>query len=269
MKSQLSTLEAAGLLDRDFKDNPSYVIDEDARQLLSTEAARLEFEHVVESGEDMLPFPRMWVEFGLLHNAPSREFNGWHMVHMDAVERDDEQSRKLTANLYVRYFNASDGRSSRPVCLGAVLFDLSDGAALWLRNPDLPETVNDVSADDFRKFALGIAKAALRFAALSSRVSGLARDVIVAPEKLNRARVKRGHQPIRPYSYIHIGHVYDRDGVRQATGRSVKTHLRAAHSRRQHHGPGNRDVKIVRIAATVVNYDPAAELPRVERRVVL
>lgn len=50
-------------------------------------------------------------------------------------------------------------------------------------------------------------------------------------------------------------------------GRTMPVHMRAGHARRQHHGPGNSEVKWVYIPPVLVNFKPGVE-PAMPKRVI-
>lgn len=115
---------------------------------------------------------------------------------------------------------------------------------------------------------------ACAMALLFLNVKGIDKEV-VTPAGLNRNREKRGLPSIPTVTTIRIGTVYDRDGkaVRLdggASGRKVRVHLRAGHTRNQHYGPENSLIKIVYIAPVLVNYNPGDEMPALpEKRIRL
>jgi len=80
----------------------------------------------------------------------------------------------------------------------------------------------------------------------------------IEPVAFNKARAKKGRPQAPGITVLRIGTVYGRNG--EAVGGGVpgmrKVHLRAGHTRRQHYGPGNEQVKIVYIPPVLVNYRP-------------
>lgn len=120
-------------------------------------------------------------------------------------------------------------------------------------------------------------------------INGVERK-LVDPVKLNKSREKSGKHKIATHTVVRLGHVYDRSGNRVAYGPSaggsrnpMRVHMRAAHTRRQPHGPDFLDSEegqrykglasttdthhIVLIDAVLVNYkdgtDLAKPLPKV------
>lgn len=102
---------------------------------------------------------------------------------------------------------------------------------------------------------------AISFALLLLNTKGIDKRVIEVP-KLNKHRVQRGKIAIPRHTVLHIGTIYRRDGTGESfgSGRHVRMHLRAGHTRRQHFGHENSEVKIVYIPPVVVNFKPDEEL---------
>jgi len=103
------------------------------------------------------------------------------------------------------------------------------------------------------------------FHAMALHVRGIiTRPPLPVSPKLDKARLKRGLLPItRDYVTVHIGYVTDRDGKRHAVeeyGRHVRMHLRRGHTRNQACGPQLQDRREIWIPATLVNYQPNAEI---------
>lgn len=126
----------------------------------------------------------------------------------------------------------------------------------------------------------------LMVAYMLTNITGLEREVVDA-RKLNKHRLAKGKHAIPTHSVVRIGHVYNSAGQRvnitSANRRSIPVHMRAAHTRWQHHGPkwmeehpelaclpGNTvDGHRVLIDAVLVNYkdgtDLRTPLPRMVR----
>lgn len=106
------------------------------------------------------------------------------------------------------------------------------------------------------------------FSLLMRQIKGVAAEKVAAPEKLNKQRRAKGKVEIPEYTRLYIGSVEDRDGNSHAySGRTMRVHLRAGHTRNQHYGKGNAMTKLVFIQPTLVNYNPGDEVP-VPRRIV-
>lgn len=72
-----------------------------------------------------------------------------------------------------------------------------------------------------------------------------------------------------PPSAIHVLSVRTRPAdpghTAEPTGRTLAPHRRRGHWRRQHHGPGGRDIKLVRIAPVLVNASHGPLVPQIYR----
>lgn len=108
--------------------------------------------------------------------------------------------------------------------------------------------------------------AAITAISVGPRIRGVATETSRAPVNLNKARAAKGKPPIREFTVMKIGRVYDSNGKEHAyTGRTMPVHLRAGHSRRQHYGCGNELVKTIYVQPTIVNFDPNAEVKMPKR----
>lgn len=115
---------------------------------------------------------------------------------------------------------------------------------------------------------------------------GLVKEVVEAPEPLNRSRAKKNRPPIPTHTVIRIGHYYNRVGTRvehrQGTGIKQPLHLRAGYTAarwitRRHPdwkaelaNDEGRHTILVMVDPYIVNYDPAhpEEVPEIpERRI--
>lgn len=102
----------------------------------------------------------------------------------------------------------------------------------------------------------------------------------IEPTRLNKQRIAGGKTRIPSHTVVRIGHIYDKSGnrtsTRDATGRTMPIHMRAAHVRRQHHTthwleqekkqPGDpgvfEDYHMVLIDAVLVNYKDGTDLEK-------
>lgn len=102
---------------------------------------------------------------------------------------------------------------------------------------------------------------------LAFHIRGVENEHMPAPKNLNKARIAKGKPPIREFTVLRVGHVYDRDGKAHAvgTGRKMPIHMRAGHSRRQHYGKANALVKTIYVPPTIVNFDPNSEVKMPKR----
>lgn len=121
-------------------------------------------------------------------------------------------------------------------------------------------------------------------------ISGIEREKVQPKASFNRARERSGKPKIPDHTVVRIGHVYNSSGQRVAydrgaTGRQpMRVHMRAAHTRRQQHGPAFLDTDegrqyrglssttethhVVLIDAVLVNYRDGTDLERPLPKVV-
>lgn len=121
------------------------------------------------------------------------------------------------------------------------------------------------------KEAREIAARVLRIPLILFSTKGIAQESVSTAEQVNRKRRLHGKPAIQPYIRLVVGQVYDREGneIPEHERRHVRPHIRAGHSRRQHHGPRNSLLKTVHIPPTVVNYGAGDILPDRPRVFVL
>ena len=221
-----------------------------------------------------LPFPSILIE--VWSGEPWRHFIG--------VTQDDARYFSLLLFTWNSAINLS------PLVLEASLLWEPDTVEQWRT---LSKTL-DVSGFSIRtsgpddpeerkrhRKAWGIveidAMSAVAMMLLMRNIGGVEREMVEAPEKLNKHRRAQGKPEIRTHTVVRIGHVYDREGrkVSVPTGRHMPVHLRAAHVRMQPHGapwraehpeladlPGNTETHHkVLIDAILVNYQDGDEVP--------
>jgi len=86
---------------------------------------------------------------------------------------------------------------------------------------------------------------------------GIRKQVIVAPEKLNKARLKCRKEPINACTVIRIQEHLQRETVRGPAGERhrMRLHTRRGHLRHQHYGPRNSKIRQILIAPCLVGYE--------------
>jgi hypothetical protein len=112
---------------------------------------------------------------------------------------------------------------------------------------------------------------ALLMAVLCHVTKGVQRTKTPAPERLNKARARKGKSIIPEYTVMSVGHVYDKHGNPQAWGEAGgprTLHWRRAHKRRQRYGVGLTQTREIMIDAMLVNYNPGDEMPEMPKRKV-
>lgn len=103
---------------------------------------------------------------------------------------------------------------------------------------------------------------------LSTR--GMERDVEIAPEKLNKKRIRNGKTPISDTIYIRPKHYYTFSGEKISIDEKnpVRVHWRRGHIRGVRYGQGRSLIKQKYIAPCLVNFIEGDELPAHKTRVL-
>ncbi len=98
--------------------------------------------------------------------------------------------------------------------------------------------------------------------------AGVKKEVIEAPEKLNKKRAESNKPPIPRHTYIRIGHVYRSDKGNETDEyiprKSPRPHWRRGHLKMVHYGPGRASVRQKYIQPKLVAYhgpQPEPEAP--------
>ena len=110
-------------------------------------------------------------------------------------------------------------------------------------------------------------------AVVLSHTRGLAKEVVTEDtvRKLNKARAAKKRAPVLPYTVLHIGRVYRKDGTtykHDSTGVMRRPHLRKGHARRQKYGPNWSQERWIFVPAAFVNWSEGDDLPTVKPTVV-
>lgn len=264
---------------------PHFVLEDMMRQSLDPTVVQKSILAIGEAGRLRLPYPEMLIE--LWHGGGSHgrwryfigvaeQANGNFAVGVVEYVNGELWPYQLTGRL--EWKSKLEGGTSiigddpEPIAPGEPGFfvEFID---------DTPKRLGGVRKDIVTHVGIG-----LMIAILATNIQGVDRERIDAPAKLNKARAANGKRPIPTHTVLRIGHVYDSAGNRHSinspSGRTMPIHMRAAHVRRQHHGPGwvaanpeeaalagnTADMHVVLIDAVLVNYregtDLAVPLPK-------
>lgn len=233
-------------LRRDLMSDPLFLFDDEiADLLLKSKAARQSFDALAEFGHLHLPYLKMTLQF-----------------------KGTGSSSSLTMFVSLR---EEDG-----VFWGRTVFMSPDGSAVICEKGTTLKPDRDsfeCTVDGGTRADAQIAAAAVIMGVLMTYIGGLDREVVEAPERLNRKRVQKGREPVRGYSYVHVARVVDRSGQTHerggSTGRHMPIHMRAGHVRQQVYGPERSLRKPIWVPPVLVNYKPGeTEGPVIEKRVV-
>lgn len=217
---------------------PHYVIDMSLIELLARSDVQQSVNAMVEAEIAHLPFEELCIEMQaspeVRHYVVLEEAGGAFKAHVGATYAEDVAE----------------------VAPGAYDLAITDASIRATTNVRSHEAWMYVSA-----MALGVSL-------LMLNIQSVEKEVIEA-RKLNKARVASGKPSIPQHTVLRIGHVYDQNGERLGlgAGRTMPVHMRAGHARRQHHGPGNSEVKWVYIPPVLVNFKPGVE-PAMPKRVI-
>lgn len=210
---------------------PHYVIDPSLRALLTRGDVQASIQAMIDAEIMHLPFPEMLIEIST-SDEPVRSF-----VLLQEVEEG------FVASMAV-YHEA-----------GAVEVD---PAPMLIKMMGHGVEVNTSDQRTHETWAR-IAGISLSIALLMLNIQGVEKQVIEI-EQLNRARVKRGVPAVPKHTVLRVGYIYDIHGRRvsttDGTGRHMPVHMRAGHTRRQHHGPDNSLTKIIFVPPVLVNFKP-------------
>lgn len=303
--------EVMELLDA-MASSPLYVMDFELSTQLDFKVMAKSVQAIYEAGRLRLPFPRMVLE--LWHNwvrTPKRDTaspgHSRYTVHrlfalvdevasgvydLSVVEyRDSEADGEAVSTIMRCRYSWNTGplpgvEIFPPLKPGADPSELSGFAVS--HDDDLETKVPDTSLLNKIFHELSIA---LSMGIMLVNIAGVERERVTPKASFNRARVQRGKPAIPDHTVVRIGHVYNSSGQRVAYDRGdgdrkpTVVHMRAAHSRRQQHGPeflstergrefvglpSTTDTEhVVLIDAVLVNYrdgtDLAKPLPKVVR----
>ena len=243
--------------------DPFFAFSDEVTDLLAGSSASVNsMKALMEHGLVHLPYPQMTVQFhqvdsGVtwvlwLQELPDGKFNGDLFAHKTDIKMGFMARSTLSVD--------PDAKE----CFDVVVKPAQDVLALAERREEV-----ELMADDVGYVSI----AGLQMAVLMTHLGGLEREVHDAPEKLNKARRAKGEPPVRTYTYVHVGHVYNQAGERVAyerggSGRRMPIHMRAGHNRNQFYGEGRALRKLIWIPPVLVNYDGETK-PVVEKRVVL
>ena len=134
--------------------------------------------------------------------------------------------------------------------------------------PDGPQLF-DAAAKAIAASNVGLVKTAFKALLLAMAADGVVRRRIEPPAALNKARAKRGKAPIPACTVLRLSAGAAANGASRGVGRPVRLHLRAGHFRRQPHGRGSTERKLIFIRPVLIGYRPGNEAPRPIREVRL
>jgi hypothetical protein len=230
---------------RKYQDAAKYYIDADVVGLIQRDDGLRSVQALIEAGICRLPYNPMMVEF-----QATDKFR-WFILLEEQPE--DSKFDFLCQCIFMHLPTRKTYYSSKD----AELFMTDEGFI-----------VNNVATQQDAHAAI----CAVTMSLLLLNTTGIEKEV-VCPEKLNAIRHKKGEPAIPRVTTLRIGTVYDREGKAHSigTGGMRRVHLRAGHTRRQHYGKGNAEIKIVYIPPVLVNYNPElGEKPKLpEKKVVL
>lgn len=237
-----------------------YVIDERIIELVGSDKVEKSMRALVQAGIRQLPFDPMLIEMPDLRNG-----RAFVRLQTHAFDRQYELSH---TDIYA-YVYCTMTTSTHEF----MVLSLRPGVPLHIKWDDVGDSGFFVAvghAEDDEDFPaaehLGLtAVAAMMTAMFMLNTRGVVTER-VKHDKLNKQRAKKGKAPIRDYTVVRIGQIYDSAGTAHdvnGTGRHMPVHWRSAHVRNVRYGPYNEPAKHrpVFIPACLVNYEPADDKP--------
>lgn len=278
---------------------PKYYIEDSLTELLQSPGVSKSLRALHDCGICALPAPIMFLEF---NSDRGRELVllSERTNYMIMSEGEDGPHPLRALVLTLSREDLLPGRrglalSPIAICLrtsplegGGIGFHEASWPAPYVSS--LPSRIEDSPALRSRIDADGFVAAQAASAAMLLLNTRGVEKTVVDPGRLNRRRTSSGRaSPIPVVTTVRVGHVYDRRGDRAATaasGRTVRVHLRAGHTRSVPYGPAGarsgpdrrpaaeRPHRLAYIPPCLVNYDPAdgappPDLSRIERRVTI
>lgn len=251
-----------------FKSAAHYVVSDSISELMNRSDAQKSIQAVHEAGITALPFESMLVEFE--HMAGFREFvllsQVGEVIFAEyaflMLNNDNEPFEKAVGTQY---------GITKGELFGVVLpekLDIEIYPEGYLIRLHSPNTIGE----ELRAALTAAATFAMNVAFLCLNMQGVEKEIIdCAP--LNKQRLKRNKPPIPRHTSLYIGRVWRRDGTSFAYSvngqkRSVRVHMRAAHTRNQRVGKGRTETKLVLIPACLVNYHPGDAMPEMPKRML-
>lgn len=229
-------------------DAPKYCIAEEVVALLERSDVERSVMAILKAGVARLPFSPMLVEFSPpMGGAPAS-----------------------------RYFILLLEGNNPDMIIGYGACLSSHDTELVVINDPIPIGICEdgliVSTRDKNDTMVWATTVALSLAFLMLNTKGIDKQVIHTG-RLNKARAKTrdGRKPVPQHTVVRIGTIYDRSGKGHSatgTGRHMPVHLRAGHTRGQHFGKGNEDLKIIYITPCIVNFSDGDDKPKIPNKEV-
>lgn len=222
---------------------PHYVIDRSLREILSRGDVQASIAAMIEADIAHLPFERMLIEME----------TGQRGSHSFVIlEEWQDRFRGQMGTLHPH--GAAESSPNK-----FILTLEAKGSGIMVTTP--------FGAEGEHESWLRITGLALTVALLMLNIQGVEKEKIVS-RALNKARKASGKPSISDHTVVRIGHVYTREGKRVkygSTGRVMPVHMRAGHTRRQHFGEGNQEVKIIYVPPVLVNFRPGKQAKPVRK----
>lgn len=250
-----------------FRTAAHYVVSASLSELMHREDAQKSIQAVHEAGIVALPYETMLVEFEHMHGF--REF-----VLLS------QHGQKIRGEYAFLMQNTGEGKFDQKVSksygikvgeqYGVVLPETIDvevqkeGYLVTISSPNDPD-------DGLRSALIAATTFAMNVSFLCLNMQGVEKEVIdCAP--LNKKRQAANRPPIPRHTSLYIGRVWRRDGssvqYNEGQRRTVRIHMRAAHTRTQRYGKGRTESKLILIPACLVNFHPGDEMPDLPKRIV-
>jgi hypothetical protein len=253
----------------------SYVLSDEVRGIMDDKIPAT-MRDLIDAGITQLPFPVMSIEYTV--SIEPNEFHGggqttiFTLLFENATKPGGPKPADGMATAFTFQVMKLQGKEGLILCPfnaglnpqktpeGEAGVQVNYYPAGWMLNP--VEFQNKYSKNIWLDSMNDMAYA-LNSSLVLLNTRGISQERVTSMGKLNKARVKSNKPPIPEHIVVRIGHVYDRDGKQHAyTGRNVRVHWRAGHTRQQPIGPrAEGKTTLIYIKPTLVNFEPGGALP--------
>lgn len=279
---------------------PLYVLDWDLSMKLEFKTLAKSANAIHDAGRMHLPFPRLtfelwgrWAPVGKPKDVQQRLFvmvdeKGPGAFDCSVLEwrtNGEEEAVSTIFRLGLDWIATPipGAKIYPPLKPGETDADLAGFAASW--DDEAPIINEDLANRLIHEIGMG-----MLMGVMMVNIAGVEREKVTPKASFNRARERSGKPRIPDHTVVRIGHVYNSSGQRVAYDRGdsgrqpMRVHMRAAHTRRQQHGPAFLDTDegrqyrglssttethhVVLIDAVLVNYRDGTDLERPLPKVV-
>ena len=235
-----------------FDNLPTFLVSQQVLQLINDQAEVLMETTMAmhEAGIYKLPFPEMVISLDI------------NEINAHAVLREEEGTNSFSGHFLL-------SKNNIPVEFDTEITSKEQGINNIKLSIDRQRFPN-FATKDVTNSLVDIVSFIMNITVVMMSISLIDREEVIPPPKLNAARVKRGKEPIRPYTYMNITRLLksQQGNNSTVTGRVMPIHMRAGYVRRQNYGPNNSLSKLIYIEPVIVNFHTGEELKAPIRKLV-